>query len=100
MLLRRRRKERRSWCALRPNVRMTDHQWLREIGMKSQPISSAFVIGVVAFAFAILVQGTQSGDPGPRLPAPSSPFGIGRVGYHWVDPLRPDGHSKDPNAHR
>ncbi|HEY4047051.1 MAG TPA: hypothetical protein VGM27_09305 [Acidobacteriaceae bacterium] len=35
-----------------------------------------------------------------QLPAPSGPFGIGRVGYEWIDTSRPDGHSADPQAHR
>jgi predicted dienelactone hydrolase len=36
----------------------------------------------------------------PHLPAPAGPFGIGRVGYEWVDMSRPGGHSTDPQAHR
>ena len=36
----------------------------------------------------------------PHLPAPSGPFGIGRMGYEWIDTSRPDGHSADPQAHR
>jgi len=36
----------------------------------------------------------------PVLPVPSGPFGIGRIGYEWIDPSRPDTYSADPNAHR
>ncbi|HEX3893633.1 MAG TPA: hypothetical protein VHW46_13740 [Terracidiphilus sp.] len=36
----------------------------------------------------------------PQLQAPTGPFGIGRVGYEWIDAARPDGHSADPHAHR
>jgi hypothetical protein len=36
----------------------------------------------------------------PVLPMPSGPFGIGRIGYEWIDPSRPDAYSTDPNAHR
>ncbi len=36
----------------------------------------------------------------PRLPAPSGPYGIGRVGYDWTDPSRRDRYSSSPQAHR
>jgi dienelactone hydrolase len=42
--------------------------------------------------------GAQAGAP--RLPVPSGPFGIGRVGYDWVDASRPDRYASDPHAHR
>jgi predicted dienelactone hydrolase len=36
----------------------------------------------------------------PKLPSPTGRFGVGRVSYEWVDVMRPDGHSTDPQAHR
>jgi pimeloyl-ACP methyl ester carboxylesterase len=42
----------------------------------------------------------QPTDELPKIPGPSGSFGIGRVGYDWVDQSRPDRHSSDPNAHR
>ena len=36
----------------------------------------------------------------PQLPAPSGPFGIGRVAYHWMDSTRADVESPDPSARR
>ena len=36
----------------------------------------------------------------PTLPVPSGPFGIGRIGYEWIDPSRPDTYSANPDAHR
>jgi hypothetical protein len=36
----------------------------------------------------------------PKPSTPSGPFGIGRVGYHWTDPSRPDRYSADPQARR
>jgi dienelactone hydrolase len=36
----------------------------------------------------------------PMLPVPSGPFGIGRIGYEWIDSSRPDTHSALPDAHR
>lgn len=45
----------------------------------------------------------QPGDlkaTAPTLPEPSGPFGIGRVGYEWIDPSRPDPYSANPDAHR
>jgi predicted dienelactone hydrolase len=34
----------------------------------------------------------------PHLPVPTGQFGVGRVGYEWIDESRPDGHAA--NAHR
>ena len=70
------------------------------IQMKSQFISYASIIGLIACGCAAFGQGTQSVDALPKLPAPSGPFGIGRVGYDWVDPSRPDQYSGNPKAHR
>jgi predicted dienelactone hydrolase len=36
----------------------------------------------------------------PTLPVPSGPFGIGRIGYEWIDTSRPDTYSATPDAHR
>jgi dienelactone hydrolase len=36
----------------------------------------------------------------PALPMPSGPFGIGRIGYEWIDTSRPDTYSANPDAHR
>jgi predicted dienelactone hydrolase len=36
----------------------------------------------------------------PVLPAPSGPFGIGRIGYEWIDASRSDTSSANPDAHR
>ena len=35
-----------------------------------------------------------------KRPDPSGPFGIGRVGYEWIDASRTDIYSADPKAHR
>src|SRR6516162_1731127 len=34
----------------------------------------------------------------PQIPSASGPFGIGRIGFHWIDTSRPDGY--DPKRHR
>ena len=36
----------------------------------------------------------------PRMPDPSGPYGIGRVGYDWTDSTRPDRFASNPAAHR
>lgn len=36
----------------------------------------------------------------PQLPIPAGPFGIGRIGYDWVDSSRPDRYASDAHAHR
>lgn len=40
------------------------------------------------------------GKAGPALPEPSGRYGIGRVGFDWVDTSRPDPYSHRPGAHR
>jgi predicted dienelactone hydrolase len=34
----------------------------------------------------------------PQIPSPSGPFGIGRIGFHWIDTSRPDDY--DPKRNR
>ncbi len=50
----------------------------------------------------ILIDPQQGGlkPLAPELPVPSGPFGIGRIGYEWVDPSRPDTYSGLAEAHR
>jgi dienelactone hydrolase len=36
----------------------------------------------------------------PKLQPVSGPYGVGRVGYHWTDPKRPDRHSTAAQARR
>jgi hypothetical protein len=38
--------------------------------------------------------------PATTLPVPSGPFGIGRIGYEWIDTSRPDTYSANPDANR
>jgi pimeloyl-ACP methyl ester carboxylesterase len=64
------------------------------------------LIGLIVGIFAAFAQsssapaGVQSSDALPQLPTPSGPWGIGRVGYNWVDASRPDQYSTSPNAYR
>ena len=46
------------------------------------------------------IQATAAQASTFKLPAPSGTFGIGRIGYEWIDASRPDGYSADPHAHR
>jgi pimeloyl-ACP methyl ester carboxylesterase len=80
--------------------------------MKKRSFIFAFAIGV-AGCFADLhgqtggvavpsgsAQGAITQPAVLRLPVPSGPFGIGRVGYEWIDNARPDAYSTDPKANR
>ena len=51
-------------------------------------------------ASAGLSKYTQVARQVPVLPQPSGQFGIGRVGFDWVDQKRPEPLSSQPNAHR
>jgi dienelactone hydrolase len=68
--------------------------------MKSRSVSYSSIVGLIAWSCVAFGQGTQPADGLPKLPAPSGPFGIGRVGYDWVDQLRTDQYSSDPQAYR
>ena len=73
--------------------------------MNPRSIAYVCLLGFIAGNCAALGQTSDSGgvrltDALPEIPVPSGPFGIGRVGYHWVDPSRPDRFSSEPNAHR
>lgn len=64
-----------------------------------------FFIAIIAgsdatFAQTTNPQGVRADDALPQIPVPSGSFGIGRVGYDWTDPSRPDRYSSVPNAHR
>lgn len=63
-----------------------------------------FFIASIAGSYAIFgLTGDEGAEPPealPKIPTPAGPFGIGRVGYDWVDPSRPDPNSTDPNSHR
>lgn len=63
-----------------------------EVMVKLLGVICALLLGCVAIAWA------EGGAP--KLPNPSGPFGIGRVGYDWIDPTRPDRYSANPQAHR
>jgi hypothetical protein len=63
----------------------------------------ALILGSLALSLSpVLAQTVQTNTVAaiPTLPAPSGAFGIGRVGYEWIDRSRPDGYSSDPQAHR
>src|SRR5579875_2584389 len=70
-----------------------------------QRITHVILIGLIAgfcaaFGQARNMQTEQLTDALPKIPVPSGPFGIGRVGYRWVDTSRPDQYSLEPKAHR
>jgi dienelactone hydrolase len=81
--------------------------------MKSRVLVCAILFGSVAGAFSAVngqrreaatdSRGTQSAiEPAPtlKLLAPSGKFGMGRVGYEWIDASRPDINSTGPLARR
>lgn len=65
----------------------------------------ALSLGILAALSAAFVQANSpQGVPAenglPLIPVPSGPFGIGRIGYDWIDPSRPDRYSSKPNQRR
>lgn len=73
--------------------------------MKRRSVALVFFSGCIAVPCAALAQtsiakGVQQADTLPRLPGPSGPFGIGRVGYDWIDSSRRDQDSTGSQAHR
>jgi predicted esterase len=73
--------------------------------MKARLIACVSLVGFIAGNCAILARTTDSRSIGrtdalPQIPIPAGSFGIGRIGYDWVDPSRPDRYSSQANAHR
>jgi hypothetical protein len=73
--------------------------------MKPRSIACVFSVALIAATCAAFGQtsnseGVQATDASRKITPPSGPFGIGRVGYHWVNASRPDRYSTEPNAHR
>jgi pimeloyl-ACP methyl ester carboxylesterase len=73
--------------------------------MKFRSIAHIFFFGCIvipcaAFGHNNHTEGVREADALPKLPAPSGRFGIGRVGYDWIDVSRPDRYSGSPKAHR
>jgi len=75
--------------------------------MKPCALASVFLMGCIGVPLALgqtRPDGVQERAPHqsapPKLEPPSGPLGIGRVGYHWIDPARRDRYSTDPQAHR
>lgn len=54
---------------------------------------TGFILWGVAVALPVLF-------PVFRFPAPSGPYGIGTVSYHWVDQTRPESLMDAPEGHR
>src|SRR5208282_2692408 len=53
---------------------------------------------LAAFLCAPIAAARQSTTTLPQIPDPSGPYGIGRLGYHWIDMSRPDDYN--PSRHR
>ena len=70
--------------------------------MRFRPATIMLVFGLIVGTFAYATpQGSQSQQTEiPQLPSPTGQFGVGRVGYEWMDGSRPDGHAADSKAHR
>ena len=64
------------------------------------PSAAAHATPKAAFAQSTHSPSVPADDTWPPIPVPTGPFGIGRVGYDWVDPSRSDRYSSLPNAHR
>jgi hypothetical protein len=58
---------------------------------------SVLVCPVCASVFSVAQQPASTAK---RLPAPRGKYAVARIGYDWVDRSRPEGLSKNPNAHR
>lgn len=66
--------------------------------MKLSAMSMTLVVCLAA-GQAIAMENAAGNQDNP-LPEPSGVYGIGRVGFDWVDTSRPDRYSKEPGAHR
>src|SRR5277367_3988987 len=74
----------------------------REVKKMNSFVMCALVVGSLA---TLLQPGLGETDQttvsaAQILPVPSGTFGIGRIGYEWVDLSRTDAYSTAPQAHR
>jgi pimeloyl-ACP methyl ester carboxylesterase len=63
----------------------------------------ALALGSLALSFKPALGETNQTNPvaaTPTLPTPSGTFGIGRIGFEWIDLSRPDANSTGAHAHR
>jgi len=73
--------------------------------MERSWIAYIFFLGITTSNCVALVQTTdsrkfQSATEVPQIPVPSGTFGIGRIGFDWVDTSRADPYSSSRRAHR
>src|SRR5579872_7287284 len=62
--------------------------------------ASCLAVPCASFGQTAHRESVQQAVTFPQIPAPSGPFGIGRIGYDWADPSRRDEYSADPQARR
>jgi pimeloyl-ACP methyl ester carboxylesterase len=54
---------------------------------------------ILPFLISAAAQKEPSPQTYPKLPQPSGPYGVGRVGFDWIDPSRPADMAEDRNTH-
>lgn len=64
----------------------------------SAMLACLFSAPVVCVQHLKASSGVKTSTSVPEIPSPSGPFGIGRVGFHWIDTSRPDEY--DPRRQR
>jgi pimeloyl-ACP methyl ester carboxylesterase len=70
--------------------------------MQRRAANSIYVLPFLLFlSFGISTSAQKAGSESsvPLLPQPSGPFGVGRVGFDWVDPNRAADMAEDRGAH-
>lgn len=72
--------------------------------MKPRSIGHVFLNVVIAANCSAFAQTTDArsvlaAEAFPQIPLPSGSYGVGRIGYDWVEP-RADRYSSAPNVHR
>jgi alpha-beta hydrolase superfamily lysophospholipase len=68
--------------------------------MTIRAIGPALLFCTLALTGAAAQGQTTAPPKPPALPTPSSPSGIGRRAFEWIDSSRPDRFSSAPNTHR
>lgn len=66
--------------------------------MRSSILIASFFSIFCAYQQSSASSSVQTSAALPQIPPPSGPFGIGRIGYHWIDTSRPDDY--DPKRRR
>jgi len=65
----------------------------------AEPVIMLVLVSILALSISAKTQKDSSHSALPKLPQPSGTFGVGRVGFDWIDPNRAADMAEDRGPH-